>query len=236
MFERFREELKSFLKSRLLLPICLFFAIGVVLVVRIFNLQIIKGEEFVANYELKIIREKSIDGIRGNIYDRNGYLLAYNVLSYDVNFEDVIESGKTKNMQLNNTIYDVYDILRKNGDDFNMDFKIYVNEDDEYAFSVEGTQLLRFLADIYGHAKTQDLTYEEKNSTPEDVINFFCGRKKYAIGYYENPNDKDSFVAGGGYTKEEILRIVSVRYALSLTGYQKYMGTTIAKDSSEKSV
>ena len=96
MFERFREELKSFLKSRLLLPICLFFAIGVVLIVRIFNLQIIKGEEFVANYELKIIREKSIDGIRGNIYDRNGYLLAYNVLSYDVNFEDVIESGKTK--------------------------------------------------------------------------------------------------------------------------------------------
>ncbi len=236
MFERFREELKSFLKSRLLLPICLFFAIGVVLIVRIFNLQIIKGEEFVSNYELKIIREKSIDGIRGNIYDRNGYLLAYNVLSYDVNFEDVIESGKTKNMQLNNTIYDVYDILRKNGDDFNMDFKIYVNDDDEYAFSVEGTQLLRFLADIYGHAKTQDLTYEEKNSTPEDVINFFCGRKKYAIGYYENPNDKDSFVAGGGYTKEEIVRIVYVRYALSLTGYQKYMGTTIAKDISEKSV
>ena len=236
MFERFKEELKSFLKSRLLLPICLFLAIGVVLVVRIFNLQIIKGEEYVNNYELKIIREKSIDGIRGNIYDRNGYLLAYNVLSYDVNFEDVIESGKGKNMQLNNTIYEVYKILSKNGDDFSMDFKVYVNENDEYAFSVEGTQLLRFLADIYGHAKTQDLTYQEKNSTPEDVINYFCARKKYAIGYYENPNDKESFVVGGGYTKEEIVRIVSVRYALSLTGYQKYMGTTIAKDISEKSV
>ena len=202
MFERFKEELKSFLKSRLLLPICLFLAIGVVLVVRIFNLQIIKGEEYVNNYELKIIREKSIDGIRGNIYDRNGYLLAYNVLSYDVNFEDVIESGKGKNMQLNNTIYEVYKILSKNGDDFSMDFKVYVNENDEYAFSVEGTQLLRFLADIYGHAKTQDLTYQEKNSTPEDVINYFCARKKYAIGYYENPNDKESFVVGGGYTKK----------------------------------
>ena len=91
MFERFKEELKSFLKSRLLLPICLFLVIGVVLVVRIFNLQIIRGEEYVNNYELKIIREKSIDGIRGNIYDRNGYLLAYNVLSYDVNFEHISE-------------------------------------------------------------------------------------------------------------------------------------------------
>ena len=236
MFERFKEEFISFMKSRLVLPICLFLAIGVVLIVRIFNLQIINGQDYVNNYELKIIREKSIDGIRGNIYDRNGYLLAYNVLSYDVNFEDVIESGKTKNMQLNNTIYDVYKILEKNGDDFNSDFKIYVNENDEYAFSVEGTQLLRFLADIYGYAKTADLSYQEKNSTPEDVVEYLAGRKKYAVGYYENPNDKESFIIGGGYTKEEVIRIISVRYALSLTGYQKYMGTTIATDISEKSV
>ena len=236
MFERFKEEFISFLKSRLVLPIFLFLGVGVVLIVRIFNLQIINGEEYVNNYELKIIREKSIDGIRGNIYDRNGNLLAYNVLSYDVNFEDVIESGKTKNMQLNNTIQEVYQILKKNGDDFSSDFKIYVNENDEYAFSVEGTQLLRFLADIYGYAKTSDMSYQEKNSTPDDVIEYLCNRKKYAVGYYENPNDKESFITGGGYTKEEVVRIVSVRYALSLTGYQKYMGTTIASDISEKSV
>ena len=133
MFERFREELKSFLKSRLLLPICLFIAIGVVLIVRIFNLQIIKGEEFVNNYELKIIREKSIDGIRGNIYDRNGYLLAYNVLSYDVNFEDVIESGKSKNMQLNNTIYE-HDLLPDGAGDSSKAAAIRLSED--------GTQVL----------------------------------------------------------------------------------------------
>ncbi|MCR5846793.1 MAG: penicillin-binding protein [Lachnospiraceae bacterium] len=236
MFEHFKEEFISFLKSRLILPIIMFFVIGFVLVARIFNLQIINGENYVNNYELKIVREKSIDGIRGNIYDRNGVLLAYNVLSYDVNIEDVIESGKNKNSTLNNIIYETYKILRKNGDDFNNDFKIYVNENDEYAFSVEGTQLQRFLADIYGKAKISDLTYEEKTSTPDDVMEFFCNRKKFAVGYYENPNNKDSFVIGGGYTKEEAVRIVSVRYALSLTGYQKYMGTTIAKDVSEKSV
>ncbi|MCR4648090.1 MAG: penicillin-binding protein [Lachnospiraceae bacterium] len=235
-FERFKEDFINFMKSRMLIPICLFLCIGVVLIFRIFNLQIIKGEEYVSNYELKIIREKSIDGIRGNIYDRNGVLLAYNVLSYDVNIEDIFESGKSKNSQLNNTIYEVYKLLEKNGDDFTMDFKIGVNEDDEYYFLVEGTQLQRFLADIYGHAKASDMSYNEKNSTPEDVINYFCDRKKYAIGYYENPNDRNSFVVGGGYTKNEIVRIISVRYALSLIRYQKYMGTTIASDISEKSV
>jgi len=236
MFENFKEEFISFLKSRLLIPMIFFIIIGVVLIARIFNLQIIKGEEYVNNYELKILRERSIDGMRGNIYDRNGVLLAYNVLSYDIVFEDVIESGKSKNATLNNIIYETYKILQKNGDDFNTDFKIIVNSDDEYEFTVDGTQLQRFLADIYGEAQISNLSYAQKNSTPEDVIEYFCDRKKYAIGYYENPNDKNSFVVGGGYDKDEILKIISVRYALSLTGYQKYMGTTIAKDVSEKSV
>ncbi|MBO7374417.1 MAG: penicillin-binding protein, partial [Lachnospiraceae bacterium] len=199
-------------------------------------MQIIRGEEYVANYELKIIREKSIDGTRGNIYDRNGKLLAYNVLSYDVKFEDAIESGKGKNAALNNTIYQIIEILQKNGDDISSDFKIIVNDDNEYEFSVEGSQLQRFLADIYGYKKVTELTYDQKNSTPQDVIDYFCDRKKFAIGYYENPNDKSTFIMGGGYTKQDIVRIIAVRYALSLTGYQKYRGITIATDVSEKSV
>ncbi len=236
MFENFKEEFISFLKSRLIVPIIFFVIVTIVLIARVFTLQIIRGEEYVANYELKIIREKSIDGTRGNIYDRNGKLLAYNVLSYDVKFEDAIESGKGKNAALNNTIYQIIEILQKNGDDISSDFKIIVNDDNEYEFSVEGTQLQRFLADIYGYKKVTELTYDEKNSTPQDVIDYFCDRKKFAIGYYENPNDKSTFIMGGGYTKQDIVKIIAVRYALSLTGYQKYRGITIATDVSEKSV
>ncbi|MBQ4275884.1 MAG: penicillin-binding protein [Lachnospiraceae bacterium] len=236
MFENFKEEFISFLKSRLIVPIIFFVIVTIVLIARVFTLQIIRGEEYVANYELKIIREKSIDGTRGNIYDRNGKLLAYNVLSYDVKFEDAIESGKGKNAALNNTIYQIIEILQKNGDDISSDFKIIVNDDNEYEFSVEGSQLQRFLADIYGYKKVTELTYNEKNSTPQDVIDYFCDRKKFAIGYYENPNDKSTFIMGGGYTKQDIVRIIAVRYALSLTGYQKYRGITIATDVSEKSV
>jgi penicillin-binding protein 2 len=236
MFENFKEEFISFLKSRLIVPIIFFVIVTIVLIARVFTLQIIRGEEYVANYELKIIREKSIDGTRGNIYDRNGKLLAYNVLSYDVKFEDAIESGKGKNAALNNTIYQIIEILQKNGDDISSDFKIIVNDDNEYEFSVEGTQLQRFLADIYGYKKVTELTYDEKNSTPQDVIDYFCDRKKFAIGYYENPNDKSTFIMGGGYSKQDIVKIIAVRYALSLTGYQKYRGITIATDVSEKSV
>lgn len=236
MFENFKEEFINFIKSRVLIPMIVFVLIGVILISRIFYLQIISGEDYLNNYELKTMREKSIEGSRGNIYDRNGVLLAYNKLSYNVVFEDVFESDKYKNKNLNNTINSVYHLLSQNGDDINTDFKIIINENNEYEFTVEGTQLLRFLADIYGYPKIGDLKYEEKNSTPDDVINYFCQRKKYAIGYYTDQNDNNSFVPGGGYEKDEILRIVSVRYALSLTGYKKYMGTTISKDISEKSM
>lgn len=236
MFENFKEELFNFIKSRLIIPIILFMVVGAVLIFRIFSLQIINGDNYVSNYQLKTLREKSIDGTRGNIYDRNGVLLAYNKLSYTVTFEDVYESGKNKNQNMNETIYTVIKILESNGDNICTDFKIALDENNEYVYTVEGTQLLRFLADIYGHAKISDLKPEEKTATPDDVINYFCGRKKYAIGYYEDPDDKDSFIPGGGYEKSDVIKILSIRYALSLTGFKKYMGTTIANDISERSL
>lgn len=235
MFENFKDEFFKFIKSRLIIPIFLFMIVGTILVLRIFTLQIISGDNYVKNYQLKTLREKSIDGSRGNIYDTNGNLLAYNQLSYNVTFEDVYESGSSKNKNMNETIYSIIKILDKNGDDICTDFKITVDENNEYAYTVEGTQLYRFLADIYGYPRISDLKPEEKTSTPDDVINYFCGRKKYAIGYYEDPSDKETFIPGGGYEKSDVVKILSVRYALSLTSYKKYMGTTIATDISERS-
>ena len=47
---------------------------------------------------------------------------------------------------------------------------------------------------------------------------------------------KSDFIAGAGYTKDEFLKMVTIRYAMSLTSYQKYIGTTIAKDISEETI
>ena len=55
-----------------------------ILIGRLFYLQIVKGEDYLQNYELSIRRTSTIQGTRGNIYDRNGELLAYNKLAYSV--------------------------------------------------------------------------------------------------------------------------------------------------------
>ena len=74
------------------------------LIYRLFSLQIVHGAAYLENFQLKIQKERSIPATRGNIYDRNGKLLAYNQLAYSVTIEDVYESGRTKNRDLNNTI------------------------------------------------------------------------------------------------------------------------------------
>ncbi|MBO5502963.1 MAG: hypothetical protein J5969_00625, partial [Lachnospiraceae bacterium] len=61
------------------------------LVYRLFGLQIVRGDEFLTSFQLRLKREVTIPGTRGNIYDRNGQLLAYNELAYSVVIRDVFD-------------------------------------------------------------------------------------------------------------------------------------------------
>ena len=54
---------------------------------RIFYLQIINGQNYADSFTMRIKREVSLPGTRGRIYDRNGQVLADNVLSYSVTME-----------------------------------------------------------------------------------------------------------------------------------------------------
>jgi len=211
--------------------------VGLVLVGRIFYLQIINGQEALDDFTLKIQKERVIDASRGNIYDRNGKVLAYNELAYNVTIEDIFESGKNKNKEINNTLIKVLKILKSNGDKPVGDFNIYLDENNQYQFSVAETRLKRFLADIYGVADVSSLKYEMETATPQDVMDYLCSYRKFGIGdFTDEDNPNDSFVIGAGYTKKEILELVTIRYAMSLNSYQKYIPTVLASNVSSKSV
>ena len=102
--------------------------VAIVLISRIFYLQIVTGEEALNDFTLKIKKERTINSSRGNIYDRNGNLLAYNELAYNVTIEDVYESGSSRNKELNKTLMNTISILEKNGDTTIGDFNIILNE------------------------------------------------------------------------------------------------------------
>lgn len=214
----------------------LVFLISFVLIRRIFVLQIVEGKSYQDNFSLTSEKKVDISAARGNIYDRNGVLLAYNDMAYMVTMTDTIESGNGKNKELNSIISKMVKLIRKNGDSIDCEFGIYLDENDNYCYSVADKQLLRFLADIYGYASTSELTYEQKTANPEEIINYLSSSKKYGIGSYLSSGDKQEFVAGMGYSKAELLDVIRIRYSLSLNGYQKYISTIISNNVSEATV
>ena len=236
VWEHLKENIFNMVTSRLIILLVTLLGLGSYLIYTIFQLQIVNGAEYSNNFRLMITKERTISSTRGNIYDRNGKLLAYNELAYSVTIEDVYESGRNKNANLNNTIYKLIEIVEKNGDHIINDFNIVLDSSNNYRFNLEGTQLLRFLADVYGRIYIDDLKEKEKDATPDDVIKYLCSTSRYGIGGYEDEDDKDSFVEGLGYTKEEVLKILTIRYAMSANSYQKYIATTIANNVSEETV
>ncbi len=237
MFKRVKDNYMNSANGRILVVLLVITILSAVLVGRLFFLQIINGEETLEAFTLKIQKERTINSTRGKIYDCNGVLLAYNELAYNVTIEDIYESGSDKNRNINETLLKVIAIIEKNNDKIINDFNIILDEDGEFAFTVEGTQLKRFLADIYGHSKISQLKYEEETATPDMVMEYLCGYGKYGIGYSPDPeNPRDSFIVFEGYTKEEQLKLVTIRYAMGLNSYQKYIPTVIATDVNEKTV
>lgn len=239
MFDEFKERLIGFLTSRMTLFTVVFLLLGGLLIYRCFDLQIVHGAEYLENFVLETEKTRDIASTRGNIYDRNGNVLAYNELSYSVKIEDVFESGKQKNAHLNETVMRLIAMIEKNGDHVITDFKIMLDEDGEFAFTVDGTARQRFLADVYEKRTIGELEDQQKTATAAEVMEYLSRNSVYAfaIGEYEDPEDtKSDFVPGKGYTNEEWLKLMTIRYAMNLTSFRKYIGTTVATDISEETV
>jgi len=236
LFENFKEKFINIITSRAFVMVIVMCCIGGIMVNRIFELQIVHGEEYLDSFQMKIMKERTIKGSRGCIYDRNGNLLAYNELAYSVAIEDVYESGRYKNLNLNTTIYNLINMIEENGDSIVSDFKIILDKNNHYAFTVEGTQLLRFLADVYGHATIDKLEEKERTATPSEVMDYLCGWERFRIGDYDSDTTSDTFIPGNGYTKAETLKILTIRYDMNANSFQKYIATTVATDVSEETV
>ena len=244
MFDDLKENFFNMLTSRIFILLLVFIVAAIIMIRTIFDLQIVHGEEYLNDFQLKIRKEKSIPATRGNIYDRNGNLLAYNDLSYSVTIEDVYESGRGKNANLNTTIYQLIQLIERSGDKTTSDFRIILDQNNNYAFTTddrEDRHLRRFLADVYGKRRFDELEYKEQTATAEEVVEYLGGSSKFGIGETEKYEDeegkeKDRFIVGKGYTKEEVLKIMTIRYDMSNNSFQKYIATTVATNISEKTV
>ena len=226
IIDRIKEAIDYLLRSRLVMLIVVFCLSSTVLVGRLFYLQIVRGEYYRDEFETQVRRTETIPATRGNIYDRNGNLLAYNELAYSVTITDMLPTGLTRserNEQLNQILSDVIEIVESHGDSVISTFGISVDSSGNYQFTQSSeTQRLRFIADVYGKSYTSDLTQEQRNSTAADIIDYLCKNKTYGYGLDTSQDP------------QYLLKIINMRYAMNLNSYQQYQATTLASDVSDE--
>lgn len=206
MWEVLLDEIKRIARSRLF-PIAIMFSfLFVVLIYRIFTIQIVDGEEYQQNAQTD--REVKIEtkATRGNIYDRNGVLLAYNELSYALQIED--NGELTTDEEKNAMIYKLIHYVEDLGGDISYDFPLEFDEQGRVRFREEysDSSITKFKVNAYSRKNAADLREDEAEAD--------------AVTVYEHLRTK-VFGISEEYAADDTLKIMSIRYILYINRYLK---------------
>lgn len=130
--ENFRKNKMPNIKLRFNVLSVLVYIIGAVLLLQLFNLQIVNGSTYRETSNTRLTRESTLYAARGNILDRNGIAIATNQMTF------TLELYKTKleNDVLNEAILRVINTLEENGDSYIDTFPIKIDPF-EFDFSNE---------------------------------------------------------------------------------------------------
>lgn len=213
-----------------------------ILLKRLYQLQIIDGKKYAQNVQRKITRTLKTKAARGTIYDCKGRVLASDQMIYTITMMDSEEykTNRERQLTLNSMIYRLLRKLEENGEKINNEIKIGLDKNGRYVYTVEGRALERLKADIFGEADPKNLSKEQLETDAEQMMEYLAGNEKFALyGEGSRAYTKEELQTYGlkeKYTKEWELKIIGIRYMLSLNAYHKYQSITIAKNISEKTL
>ena len=138
------------------------YIVGIILIVQLFNLQIVHGAEYREQSNTRLTRETTLEAQRGTIMDKSGNVL----VSSEMKFELELYKTKIDDATLNQSILNIIAVLEKYGVSYPDSFPITINP---YGFKLEGEDLVDWL-DYYGI---------KENATAEEAFNEF--KDKYEI-------------------------------------------------------
>lgn len=234
ILELVHEFVKKVVTSRIFALAVIFTAMFSVLVVKLFDMQIVHGEEYLNEYVSKTLKTVYTPGTRGNIYDRNGKVLAHNQLAYAVTVQDV--GAYSTNQEKNSMFLELIRILDKHDETVEGELSIAIDQNGDvvYTTSSEAARK-RFLRDYYGLTSVDKLDDEAGKYpsavTAREILNQLKDAKHYDLDNLKDKKGNRIYLSD-----EEALNIANIRYTMSLTAYQKYETTTVASNVSETTV
>ena len=139
------------------------YIVGIVLIAQLFNLQIVKGQEYRKQSNTRLTRESVLQAARGRILDRTGSVIVSNSMEFRLD----LYKTKVDNQTLNNTILNIVNILEKNGDTYSDNLPITVQP---FEFKLESEE------DIKSWKEKNKI---DINATPEECFQKL--KEKYEI-------------------------------------------------------
>ena len=143
----------------------LVYIVGIILLIQLFNLQIVHGKEYREQSNTRLTRESVLKAARGKILDRTGNPIVSNTMGFRLD----LYKTKVDNQTLNDSILNIVKVLEKNGDSYydNLPIKInpfeFNNNDEEY---------------LKNWKKSNKIATD---ATPEEC--FYALKEKYEINY-----------------------------------------------------
>ena len=130
----FDEEGKEQINIRFNIVNILVYLVGIVLIVQLFNLQVVHGESYREQSNTRLSRTSTIKAARGSILDRSGNELA------GVKTENNIEIYKTNisNDELNDSMLNLVELFEKYQIEYDDNFPISINS---FQFTISGDEL-----------------------------------------------------------------------------------------------
>lgn len=154
------------------------YLIGIVLIIQLFNLQIIHGKEYREESNTRLTRESVLEADRGEILDRSGNVLVTSSQKFNIE----LYKSKIDNTTLNSTILKMINVLEKNNVSYTDSFPININPF-EFKISDETLKNWKKNNNIDENATAEEAFYKfkEKYKIENDDINEI--RKIIAIRY-----------------------------------------------------
>lgn len=178
------------------------YIIGIILLVQLFNLQIVNGAEYREQSNTRLSRESTLEAARGEILDKTGNVL----VSSNMMFGLEIYKTKSDTQTLNNTIFNIINVLEKYNISYPDSFPIDINT---MQYKIEGEELAKWKEN---NKLTEETTAEQA---------FYKFKDKYEIKY-ENIN--------------EARKIMAIRYEINIKGYSSTKSIKLADNIPREAV
>lgn len=194
------------------------------MVIQLINLQIVSGKEYRETSQRRLFRDADIKAPRGEIFDKNGVILATNRNAFNVE----IMKTAIKPEELNVVILNMVRILEKHGDKYTDNFPMYVAPIRLELEDSQETDTKDKKADADAQAKAIEKRTE------------FCNKFKIKNAHISDQElferIKKYYSITEGTNNEDARKIMAVRYEMGLQPLSLYDPVLIAVDVSKATV